>query len=138
MKTNSLITGSITEKYLEETISKLFQQQQLSLKEKLIFGGNKQIDIINLKILEVHEGSIITQGLTLADYLKPKQIVFRTRHNRRKVKVTDALITPEVSIFYVDKDTRKWPYTKGCTLLCIDNDPLRDKISLIHKRAIPF
>lgn len=98
MKTNSFITGSITEKYLEEIISKLFQQQQISLKEKLIFGGNKRIDIINLKILEVHEGSIITQGLTLADYLKPIQIVFRTRHNRRKVKVTDALITPEVSI----------------------------------------
>lgn len=134
MKTNSFITDSITEKYLEEIISELFQQQQVSL----LFGGNKQIDIINLKILEVHEGSIITQGLTLVDYLKPKQIVFRTRHNRRKVKVTDALITPEVSIFYVDKDTRKWPYTKGCTLLCINNDPLRDKISLIHKRAIPF
>lgn len=121
MKTNSLIIDSITEKYLEETISELFQQQRVSL----LFGGNKQVDIINLKILEVHEGSIITQGLTLVDYLKPKQIVFRTRHNRRKVKVTDALITPEVSIFYVDKDIRKWPYTKGCTLLCIDNDPLR-------------
>ena len=121
MKTNSLIIDSITEKYLEETISELFQQQRVSL----LFGGNKQVDIINLKILEVHEGSIITQGLTLVDYLKPKQIVFRTRHNRRKVKITDALITPEVSIFYVDKDTRKWPYTKGCTLLCIDNDPLR-------------
>lgn len=134
METNSLIIDSITKKYLEETISELCQQQQISS----LFGGNKQIDIINLKILEVHEGSIITQGLTLVDYLKPKQIVFRTRHNRRKVKVTDALITPEVSIFYVDKDTRKWPYTKGCTLLCIDNDPLRDGISLIHKRAIPF
>ena len=134
MKTNSFITDSITEKYLEETISELCQQQRISS----LFGGNKQIDIINLKILEVHEGSIITQGLTLVDYLKPKQIVFRTRHNRRKVEVTDALITPEVSIFYVDKDTRKWPYTEGCTLLCIDNDPLRDWISLIHKRAIPF
>ena len=121
METNSLIIDSITKKYLEETISELFQQQPISL----LFGGNKRIDIINLKILEVHEGSIITQGLTLADYLKPKQIVFRTRHNRHKVKVTNALITPEVSIFYVDKDTRKWPYTKGCTLLCIDNDPLR-------------
>lgn len=121
METNSRIIDSITEKYLEETISELFQQQQISL----LFEGNKRIDIINLKILEVHEGSIITQGLTLVDYLKPEQIVFRTRHNRRKVKVTDALITPEIAIFYVDKDTRKWPYTKGCTLLCIDNDPLR-------------
>lgn len=138
MKTNSLITNSITKKYLEETITELFQQQQISLKEKLIFGGNKRTDIINLKLLEVHEGSIITQGLTLADYWKPEQIVFRTRHNRRKVKVTDALITPEIAIFYVDKDTRKWPHTKGCTLLCIDNNPLRDRITLIHKRAICF
>ena len=39
-------------------------------------------------------------------------------HNRRKVKVIDALITPKIAVLYVDKDTRNWPYTKGCKLCC--------------------
>ena len=101
METKSLIVNSAIQKQLEDLLS---------------------FDILtnstDLNLLEVYEGSIITRGFTLADYWKPAQIVFRTKYNRRKVKVTDALITPELAIFYVDKETRKWPHTKGCTLLC--------------------
>ena len=119
MKTNSFIVGSVIRKQLEEIAPQLFQQQQISIEDLLSISASSVFENpIGLNLLEVHEGSIITQGFTLADYWKPAQIVFRTRHNRRKVKVTDALITPELAIFYVDKDTRKWPYTKGCILLC--------------------
>ena len=115
METKSLIVGSRIQKQLEN----LAQQQQISIEDLLSFSVTPVFtNSIDLKLLEVHEGSIITQGLTLADYWKPEKIVFRTKHNRRKVKVTDALITPELAIFYVDKDTRKWPHTKGCILLC--------------------
>ena len=115
METKSFIVGSEILKQLEE----ISQQYQTSIEDLMSFGVPPIFtNSIDLNLLEVHEGSIITRGLTLADYWKPAQIVFRTKHNRRKVKVTDALITPELAIFYVDKDTRKWPHTKGCTLLC--------------------
>ena len=115
METKSFIVGSEIYKQLE----KISQQHQISIEDLLSLSVTSVFtNSIDLKLLEVHEGSIITQGLTLADYWKPEQIVFRTKHNRHKVKVTDALITPELAIFYVDKDTRKWPHTKGCTLLC--------------------
>ena len=68
--------------------------------------------------MEFYEGSIVTQGFTLDENWKLTHIVFRTKHNRRKVKVIDALITPEIAVLYVDKDTRNWPYTKGCELYC--------------------
>ena len=76
------------------------------------------VKTIDLKPLEFHEGSIVTQGFILEENLKPTHIVFRARHNKRKVKVIDALITPEIAIFYTDKDTRDWPYTKRCKFYC--------------------
>lgn len=119
MKTKSFIVGSVIREQLEEIALQLFQQQQISIEDLLSISASSVFENpIGLNLLEVHEDSIITQGFTLADYWKPAQIVFRTKHNRHKVKVTDALITPELAIFYVDKDTREWPYTKGCILLC--------------------
>ena len=115
METKSFIVGSEIYKQLE----KISQQHQISIEDLLSFDVTPvYTNSIDLKLFEVHKGSIITQGFTLTDYWKPAQIIFRTKHNRHKVKVTDALITPELAIFYVDKDTRKWPHTKGCTLLC--------------------
>ena len=76
------------------------------------------IKTIDLKPLEFHEGSIVTQGFTLDENWKPTHIIFKTKHNRRKVKVIDALITTEIAVLYVDKDTRNWSYTKGCKLCC--------------------
>lgn len=76
------------------------------------------VKTIDLKPLEFHEGSIVTQGFTLDENWKPTHIIFKTKHNRRKVKVIDALITTEMAVLYIDKDTRNWPYTKGCKLCC--------------------
>lgn len=94
--------GKVADAHLKEIYQQLFQQQK----------------IIDLKPLEFHEGSIVAQGFTLDENWKPTHIVFRTKHNRRKVKVIDALITSEMAVLYVDKDTRNWPYTKGCKLYC--------------------
>lgn len=102
MKPTSILMGKMADAHLKEIYQQLFQQQK----------------IIDLKPLEFHEGSIVAQGFTLDENWKPTHIVFRTKHNRRKVKVIDALITSEVAVLYVDKDTRNWPYTKGCKLCC--------------------
>ena len=102
IKPTSILMGEVAAAHLKEISQQLFQQQK----------------IIDLKPLEFHEGSIVAQGFTLDENWKPTHIVFRTKHNRRKVKVIDALITPEVAVLYVDKDTRNWPYTKGCKLCC--------------------
>lgn len=112
--------SEITIKHLEETIQQLSQQQIIKMKDLLKFGmpHSELVKTIDLKPLEFHEGSIVTQGFTLDEQWKPTHIVFRTKHNRRKVKVIDALITPEMVVLYVDKDTRNWPYTKGCELYC--------------------
>ena len=72
---------------------------------------------INLKLLEIHENSIVTQGFTLDEQWKPYVIGFNNKE-KRFVKVIDALITPEMAILYVDKDTRNWSYTKECKLYC--------------------
>lgn len=74
---------------------------------------------INLNILEIYENSIITKGFSLENYEKPSEIIFKNKHSRRKVRVTDSLITPEIAIFYVNKDTRKWPHSKRCFLVTI-------------------
>ena len=122
MEIKPIITSDseITMEYLEELAQQLFPQQIIKTKGLLKFGRPHygEIKTIDLKPLEFHEGSIVTQGFTLDKQWKPTHIVFRTKHNRRKVKVIDALITPEMAILYVDKDTRNWPYTKGCELCC--------------------
>ena len=106
-------------KHLEELAQQLFQQQMIKMEE---FSNDwlsyECVKTIDIKPLEFHEGSIVTQGFTLDEQWKPTHIIFRTKHNRRKVKVIDALITPEMAVLYVDKDTRNWPYTKGCELCC--------------------
>lgn len=115
--------SKITMKHLEELAQQLFQQQMIKTEDLLTFGHRRGwVKTIGLKPLEFFEGSIITQGFTLDETWKPTHIVFRTKHNRRKVKVIDALITPEMAVLYVDKDTRNWPYTKGCELCC-DRQP---------------
>ena len=122
MEIKPIITSDseITMEYLEELAQQLFPQQIIKTKDLLKFGRPHygEIKTIDLKPLEFHEGSIVTQGFTLDKQWKPTHIVFRTKHNRRKVKVIDTLITPEMAILYVDKDTRNWPYTKGCELCC--------------------
>ena len=119
MEIKSIITpaSKITMKYLEELAQQLFQQQ---ITEDLLTFGHPRgwVKTVDLKPLEFHEGSIVTQGFTLDENWKPTHIVFRTKHNRRKVKVIDALITPKVAVFYTDKDTRNWPYTKKYKLYC--------------------
>lgn len=102
IKPTSILMGKVADAHLKEIYQQLFQQQK----------------IIDLKPLEFHEGSIVAQGFTLDENWKPTHIIFRTKHNRRKVKVIDALITSEMAVLYVDKDTRNWPYTKGCKLCC--------------------
>lgn len=119
IKPTIISSSKITIKHLEELAQSLFYQQMIKTEDLLTFKHYRGLEkIINLKPLEFHEGSIVTQGFTLNKNWKPTYIVFMTKHNKRKVKVIDALITPEIAIFYVDKDTRKWPHTKDCTLLC--------------------
>ena len=122
MEIKPIITSDseITMEYLEELAQQLFQQQIIKTEDLWKFESPHAgwIKTIDLKPLEFHERSIVTQGFTLDKQWKPTHIVFRTKHNRRKVKVIDTLITPEMAILYVDKDTRNWPYTKGCELCC--------------------
>lgn len=111
--------SEITMRHLEKLAQQLFQKQLIKPEDLRIFEHHREwIKTIDLKPLKFHEGSIVTQGFTLDENWKPTYIVFRTKHNRRKVKVIDALITPEIAVLYVDKDTRNWPYTKGCKLYC--------------------
>ena len=112
-------TSKITMAYLEEIIKQLLQPQKITTNDLLtVCHYNGWVKTVDLKPLEFHKGSIVTQGFTLDEQWKPTHIVFKAKHNRRKVKVIDALITPEISILYVDKDTRNWTYTKGCELCC--------------------
>lgn len=120
IKPTVTLADEITIKQLNELIKQSFQPQIIKTDDLLKFGSHhfRGIKTIDLKPLEFHEGSIVTQGFTLDENLKPTYIIFKTRHNRRKVKVIDALITPEMAILYVNKDTRNWFYTKGCELYC--------------------
>lgn len=112
--------SEMTMKHLEELAQQLFQPQIIKTEYLWKFESPhaEWIKTIDLKPLEFHEGSIVTQGFTLDEQWKPTHIVFRTKHNRRKVKVIDTLITPEMAVLYVDKDTRNWSYTKECELYC--------------------
>ena len=111
--------SEITMQHLEDLAQQLFQQQMIKTEDLLTVVHNRGwVKTIDLKPLEFHEGSIVTQGFTLDEKWKPTHIVFKTKHNRREVKVIDALITPEIAVLYVDKDTRNWPYTKGYKLYC--------------------
>ena len=112
-KINTLTDYDFSDKDLDCLTSYMRYKQLMSL-----IDNSALVKIINLKPLEIHENSIVTQGFTLDKQWKPTHIVFRTKHNRRKVKVIDALITPKVAVFYTDKDTRNWSYTKGCELCC--------------------
>ena len=119
IKPTIIPASEITMQHLEDLAQQLFQQQMIKTKDLLAVVHNRWlVKTIDLKPLEFHEGSIITQGFILDEKWKPTHIVFKTKHNRRKVKVVDALITPEIAVLYVAKDTRNWPYTKGCKLCC--------------------
>ena len=122
MKTKSNFRDdSITMKHLKDFTYEMFMQGHSNIQSYpyLSYINNAEFTkAINLNILEIYEGSIVTQSFTLDEQWKPTHIVFRTKHNRRKVKVIDALITSKMAILYVDKDTRNWPYTKGCELCC--------------------
>ena len=119
IKSTITLASKLTMKHLEETIQQLFQQQIVNTEDLLVFRHSiGLVKIVDLKPLEFHEGSIVTQGFILDENWKPSYIVFKTKHNRRKVKVIDALITPKIAILYIDKDTRNWSYTKGCRLYC--------------------
>ena len=122
MKTKSNFRDdSITMKHLKDFTYEMFMQGHSNIQSYpyLSYINNAEFTkAINLNILEIYEGSIVTQSFTLDEQWKPTHIVFRTKHNRRKVKLIDALITSEMAILYVDKDTRNWPYTKGCELCC--------------------
>ena len=119
IKPTIIPASEITMQHLEDLTQQLFQQQTIKTEDLLTVVHNRRwVKTIDLKPLEFHEGSIVTQGFTLDEKWKPTHIVFKTKHNRRKVKVIDTLITPEIAVLYVDKDTRNWPYTKGCELYC--------------------
>lgn len=119
IKPTIIPTSKITMQHLEDLTQQLFQQQMITIDDLLTVVYNREwVKTIDLKPLEFHEGSIVTQGFTLDENWKLTHIVFRTKHNIRKVKVIDALITPEIAVLYVDKDTRNWSYTKGCELYC--------------------
>ena len=78
----------------------------------------EMVKIIDLKPFEFYDGSIVTQGFILDKIWKPAYIIFETECNLRKVKVTNALITPTIAVLYIDKDIRNWPYNKICKLYC--------------------
>ena len=119
IKPTIIPASEITMQHLEDLAQQLFQQQMIKTEDLLTVVHNRRwVKTIDLKPLEFHEGSIVTQGFTLDEKWKPTHIVFKTKHNRRKVKVIDALITPKIAVLYIDKDTRNWPYTKGCELCC--------------------
>ena len=119
IKPTIIPASEITMQHLEYLAQQLFQQQMIKTEDLLTIVHNRWlVKTIDLKPLEFHEGSIVTHGFTLDEKWKPTHIVFKTKHNRSKVKVIDALITPETAVLYVDKDTRNWSYTKGCELCC--------------------
>ena len=119
IKPTIIPASEITMQHLEDLAQQLFQQQMIKTEDLLAVVHNRWlVKTIDLKPLEFHEGSIVTQGFILDEKWKPTHIVFKTKHNRSKVKVIDALITPKIAVLYVDKDTRNWPYTKGCELCC--------------------
>ena len=119
IKPTIIPASEITMQHLEDLTQQLFQQQMITIDDLLTVVYNREwVKTIDLKPLEFHEGSIVTQGFTLDEKWKPTHIVFKTKHNRSKVKVIDALITPKIAVLYVDKDTRNWPHTKGCKLYC--------------------
>ena len=88
------------------------------------------VKTIDIKPLEFHKGSIVTQGFILDEIWKPTYILFKTRDTIIKVKVINTLITPKIAVLYVDKDPRSYPYTEGYELYCdrqwpcLDNDTL--------------
>ena len=112
---------SITMKYLKDLAYDMFMQSHSDIQSYpyLSYIDNTEFTkAIDLNILEIYEGSIVTQGFILDETWKPIHIIFKAKHNRRRVKVIDALITSEIAVLYVDKDTRNWSYTKGCELCC--------------------
>ena len=119
IKPTIIPASEITMQHLKDLAQQLFQQQMIKTEDLLTVVHNRRwVKTIDLKPLEFHEGSIVTQGFTLDENWKPTHIIFKTKHNKRKVKVIDALITTEMAVLYVDKDTRNWSYTKGCKLYC--------------------
>ena len=111
-KINTLTDYDFSDKDLDCLTSYMRYKQLMSL-----IDNSALVKIINLKPLEIHENSIVTQGFTLDKQWKPCLIGFNTK-KKRFAKVIDALITPEVAVFYTDKDTRNWPYTKKYKLYC--------------------
>ena len=69
--------------------------------------------------LEIHKNSLVIKGFNTEPYkyFTPKYIEFRGKqHVRWRTKIIDTMITPEISILYVDNDISKWPHPKGIVI----------------------
>ena len=71
---------------------------------------------VKLKVLEFHENSIVTQGFSVQDGYTPEYILFNGRSRDRKFKVIDTMVTPEITILYLDRDPREYFRSKRCKL----------------------
>ena len=72
-----------------------------------------------VKPLEIHKNSLVIKGFNteICKYFTPKYIEFRgKRHVHWRTKIIDTMITPEISIIYVDNDIRKWSHAGGIVL----------------------
>lgn len=74
---------------------------------------------MKVKPLEIHKNSLVIKGFNteICKYFTPKYIEFRgKRHVHWRTKIIDTMITPEISIIYVDNDIRKWSHAGGIVL----------------------
>lgn len=81
-----------------------------------------------VKPLEIAQYSIIIsrpkQNSIYDPYYKFHRLEFRCKHSRKIVRVTDSIITPEMIVLYVNKDTRKYPYKKCVLVSKLDYDEM--------------
>lgn len=98
---------------------------------------NPEIEIV-VKPLEIAQYSIIISrpkqnSIYNPDY-KFHRLEFRCKHSRKIVKITDSIITPEMIILYVNKDTRKYPYNKCVLVSKLDLDTIKIDMHKYYKQ----
>lgn len=91
-----------------------------------------------VKPLEIAQYTIVIPGIkrkSIYDsYYKFHRLEFRCKHSRKIVKITDSIITPEMIILYVDKDTRKYPYNKCVLVSKLDLDAVKIDMYKCYKK----
>lgn len=88
---------------------------------------NPEIENV-VKPLKIAQYSIIIsrpkQNSICDSYYKFHRLEFRCKHSSKIVRITDSIITPEMIILYVNKDTRKYAYKKCVLVSKLDYDEM--------------